>query len=366
MAIKIFETRTSLKNKLQTRGLAFDENTIEETLISHNYFNLFNGLETIFLESSTPKSYNGVKLNDFLNLYQFDKEIRSILSNCLDSVEEKLKASIAYHFCKKHCTSINDTMQYTNKEHYMDPANSVIGTPTYCPYARVYPFLHSQNTKIYNGFNNFNLFKPYFLSNLIDRNDHIELSFYQDSRYVAPPQVAVYRDRSGVTNRSVAVPFWVAIETLSFGEVLWLLHYLQDDVLEDVLKDFNLPLSKRAPFLNMIDFLLCLRNKCAHTTLLNRFRTDKRYLINSLLISTFSLSPKNANSVLKLFDTIKILSYFTDVSSIMKPLRRLRRKMIWSMGIKRGNETYNKILARMGCEKYSEWKRALCKTIYTL
>ena len=149
MGIKTFETRNSLKNKLHNRKLIFSENVLDEILISHNYFNLFNGLETIFLESSSPKSYDKVHLTDFINLYQFDKEIRSILSNCLDSVEEKLKASIAYHFCKRHCVSLADTMQYTNRAHFMNPANNMPGTPTYCRYSGNYPFSNHQNRNIY-------------------------------------------------------------------------------------------------------------------------------------------------------------------------------------------------------------------------
>ena len=366
MGIKIFESRDSLKNKLRNRNLKFDDKELGDILTTYNYFNLFNGLETIFLESSSPKMYDKVKVKDFVNLYTFDKELRSILSNCLDSVEEKLKASIAHHFCKLYCTSMNDTMQYTNKDNYMDPSNDVLGTPTYCPYSKIYPFVNFQNAKIYNEFDKFILFKPYFLSNLVDNNDHIEVSFYQDACYTPPQNVAVYRDKSGGFNRNVAVPFWVAIETLTFGEVVRLLHYLKDAVLQDVMNDFDLPLSKRAQFLNMIDFLLCLRNKCAHTTLLNRFRTDKRYHINASLMKSFSLMPKNADSVIKLFDTIKILSYFTDVSIIMKPLRSLRLKMLMSMGIKKGSITYNKVIARMGCDNYASWKNALCKTVYKL
>lgn len=335
MGIKTFETRNSLKNKLHNRKLIFSENVLDEILISHNYFNLFNGLETIFLKSSSPKSYDNVQLTDFINLYQFDKEIRSILSNCLDSVEEKLKSSIAYHFCKRHCVSLTDTMQYTNKVHFMNPANNTPGTPTYCRYSGIYPFSNHQNRGIYNEFDKFCLFTPYFLSNLIDKHDHIDLSFYQDTSYIAPANVAVYRNRSGIYNYNVAVPFWVAIETLTFGEILRLLHYLQDDVLADVLNDFNLPLSKRTPFLNMIDILLCLRNNCAHTTLLNRFRTEKRYRINTLLISSFSLTPKNADSVLKLYDSIKILGFFTDITALRKPLKILKFKMYTNMGIKK-------------------------------
>ena len=226
----------------------------------------------------------------------------------------------------------------------MNPANKESGTPTYCHYSEAYPFVNYQNQKIYQDFDKFCLFKPFFLSNLVDRNDHIDISFYLDNDYVAP---------SGV-----------AIETLTFGEILRLLHYLQDDVLKDVLNDFNLPLSKRAPFLNMIDILLCLRNNCAHTTLLNRFRTEKRYRINALLIASLSLTPKNADSVLKLFDSIKILSFFTDVSALKKPLRTLKFKIYVSMGIKKGKTVYNKILARMGCGDYKKWNIDLFETKY--
>ena len=71
MGIKTFETRNSLKNKLHSRNLIFSENELDEILISHNYFNLFNGLETIFLESSSPKLYNKVQLTKkFDRFYQ--------------------------------------------------------------------------------------------------------------------------------------------------------------------------------------------------------------------------------------------------------------------------------------------------------
>ena len=116
----------------------------------------------------------------------------------------------------------------------------------------------------------------------------------------------------------------------------------------------------------MIDILLCLRNNCAHTTLLNRFRTGKRYRINTLLITSFSLTPKNSDSVLKLYDSIKILSFFTDVSALRKPLKRLKFKMYTNMGIKKGKTTYNKLLARMGCDDYEKWNTALFKTKYFL
>ena len=91
MSIKSFETRESLKEKLKIRNLLFEDKELEKVLITHNYFNFFNGLETIFLESSSPKAYNKIKLQDFTNLYLFDKEIRSILSTCLTPLKRRLK-----------------------------------------------------------------------------------------------------------------------------------------------------------------------------------------------------------------------------------------------------------------------------------
>lgn len=68
----------------------------------------------------------------------------------------------------------------------MNPANKESGTPTYCHYSEAYPFVNYQNQKIYQDFDKFCLFKPFFLSNLVDRNDHIDISFYLDNDYVAP------------------------------------------------------------------------------------------------------------------------------------------------------------------------------------
>lgn len=368
MSIKRFESRNSLKQKLKQRHLRFNESELDNVLLNHNYFNYFNGLETIFLESRNPKDFGNAKLKDFHNLYCFDKEFTNVLASCLDDIEEKLKASCSYHFCKIHCLSLNDTMQYTNKSNYMDPSNNVAGTPTYCRYSNSYPFKNAQNKKIYTEFDRFKLFRAEFLTDLIKYHDHIDASFYTDSNYVAPTGVAVYSNSRNVPQSHVAVPFWVSIETLTFGETLRLLHYLQDDVMEDVLKDFGLPLSKRNQFLNMIDFLNCLRNKCAHTTLINRFRTDKKYQVNIHLLNAFGLAPNNSSpaSVLKLFDVIKITGYFTDVSPLRTPLRKLMVKNILSMGPIKGNQINRRILDRMGNSSYLSWCKMLSHCNYSL
>lgn len=364
MGIKTFETRQNLINKLKSRELQFDDDKMEEVLIKYNYFNLFNGLESLLLTSRDPKKYKGIKLNDFLNIYNFDKELNSIIVNKLNYVEQRLKNSIAYHFTSQYCNSLNDTMQYTNKSNYMNPANSRT-----CPYSTRYPFVSEQNYAIYHHFNDFILFKPYFLSNLINKNDYIESGFYTDLSYTPPQGVAVYRNSDNVDNFNVAVPFWVAIETLTFGESIRLLHYLKDSTMTEVMKDFGLPLNKRAAFLNMFDFLLCLRNSCAHNFLANRFRTPTMYCVNNLLCTVFRLTPKNTGnriSVLKLYDILKILSFFVDLSDLKIIFRKICLKNIFSLGISKGKHLNYLILNRMGCPKYTSWMKMLSGEIYIL
>ena len=159
----------------------------------------------------------------------------------------------------------------------------------------------------------------------------------------------------------IAVPFWVAIGTLTFGEIIRLLHYLKDDVIREVLNDFDLKLSKRSE-------LLCLRNSCAHGFLINRFETPKKYKINSLLEKAFNLSPKSKSfgspsSVLNLFDVIKILSYFENVSSLKKLLNKILFRNYIFMGIKKGRNLNKKLLDRMGSSYYPNWKKILSKNI---
>lgn len=125
--------------------------------------------------------------------------------------------------------------------------------------------------------------------------------------------MALYGSPSNRTSSDlkVAVPLWVAIETLTFGEVHRLVHYLQDDVLIKVMADFSLDVSKRNQFLTMLDILLALRNSCAHVSLVNRFRTQGYLKLNSDVVNSFELTPKETNpyAIIRLYDVLKILRF---------------------------------------------------------
>ena len=206
MAIKIFESRTGLVNKLRSRGLIFNEQELRNTLKKFNYYSLFNGFENLLLCESQPKKYDAVILADFEALYDFDKKLSRIIFSYLNKLESALKTSIAYHFAECYCNTLADTMQYTNKLNYMDPQDDNDLSDTYCPYSNNYPFVNDQNKRIYLSFNDFLFFKPFYLSNLIKYNDHIDKNFYSSSTYSAPRDVAVYRDDDNNYYSDAAVP----------------------------------------------------------------------------------------------------------------------------------------------------------------
>lgn len=371
MGIKRFITRDSLVHKLKARGLIFDEVKLKKVLMKRNYYALFNGFENILLDQLIPKLYKKTTLEDFEALYTFDREFSNLIFLTLNKVEDALKTSISYHFAKKYCTNLNDTMQYTNKLNYMDPKDSNQSSPTYCPYSKNYPFVNEQNKGVYNGFDDFCLFKPYYLTNLVNRNDHLDIKFYQSNRYTAPIEVAVYRDTNKNERRDIAVPFWVAIELLTLGEIVRLFHYLQEDILADILNDFGLKKSKRSEFLNMMDFLLCLRNSCAHGSLVNRFNTPTSYKVNRNIVSSFSLQPQKhfryQASKLSLFDVLKILSFFEPLCKLKLALKRFVYSNHRRMGRVEGSELNQRILKQMGCADYKEWKQLLSGRVkYTL
>lgn len=354
MAIKQSESRTSLKQKLKSRGVIFEDEKLDNALKQYNYFNLFNGQENLLLSSHSPKYFNKVSLDDFIVLYKFNKKLSATVLEILDNIESKLKNSISHHFTRAHCCSINDTMAYTDRTKFVNPQNG--------QYANNYPFVNYQNNKVYHQFNQFILFKPYYLTNLINNNDHINVSFYTDSQYSRPSTVAAYRTNNNgniTIHNDVAVPFWVAIETMKFGEVTRLLHYLHQNDLSQIMGDFGVPYFYRSEFLNMFDLILSLRNYCAHGSLIFRYRSPKYIKLNANLVSRFNLTPSQTgspSSVLSLFDVLKVVNFFESTS----PLKKVINGIIY-----RNNKHFkspdfdlnSRLLTRMGNSELKEWKK---------
>ncbi|WP_143804665.1 Abi family protein, partial [Oenococcus oeni] len=255
---------------IKRRHLTANKNELNEILISENYFNFFNGLETIFLPVKykhhiSDKNFgHRHSIEEFKLVYKFDGNLETLISSKLRHFEQRLKTSVAYNFCAHHCYSLNDTMQYTNQDNFVDPA---------C--VSQFAFINDQNKDLSRHFNGgayqeigsdgtsnnrrykkFNLFVNKYLDNLVDRNELIKENFYQDDSYFPPQNVAVYHNKP-----SVAVPFWVSIQYMTFGSMNVLCHFLNDNDIYSVLKDFKIPQDEfhKQVFLNTIDILVSLR-----------------------------------------------------------------------------------------------------------
>ena len=353
MAIKQSEDRNSLKQKLINRNLQFEENELDESIVKYNYFNLINGIESILLSNQNPKKFNKVTLNDFIAIYKFNKKLATAILELLDNIESKLKNSVSHHFTQTYCSTINDTMNYTSPSNYVNPVNS--------QYANNYPFVNFQNKNIYNSFNNFILFRDYYLTKLINENDHIDHQFYTDLRYSNPFPNKAFRTGqypNFTYHLNVAVPFWVAIETMTLGQLIYLLHYLDPATLGKVMQDFNMTIFYRNEFLNMFDIIKSLRNFCAHGSLVFRFNSPKYIKLNSNLVSLFKLTPSQTGSpasVLSLYDALQIVNFFEST----KPLKKHINSIIY-----RNNKYFkspdfdlnNRLLTKMGNPNLKDWK----------
>lgn len=356
MGVKPSKSRQKLIDNLESRLLNVPDNTKAHQLLTNlNYFQVVNGLENIFLTTNNPKKFNKVSISDFERLYYDSKKIATEISRSLDDFEERLKGSISYHFSQAYCIDINDTMQYTNKNNYRNNSDFdryPLNSEQYRTIIRTFQATESKSKFLF--------FKPCFLDNLVKNNDHITADFYRDNQYMAPNDVATYS-----FNSHVAVPLWVAIETLSFGSLLYLCHYLKDDEINKILGDFGLTARDRILFLNTLDVLKELRNHIAHGSLLLRFKTPEYIKFTNEFVAYFHLNPDSRGTItgnrrvayasnIYLYDALKILNHFDSTKNVVKQFKKMFYHNMKNM---KHAEIYNdRIIKAIGAPSYRQLK----------
>lgn len=354
MTIKPWKSRYELAKTLIDERLLQNTNVeeIESTLKKMNYFQLINGLENDLLSQKVPKRFRTETFDDFKRLYKFNKQLESAIFSLIEDFEDQLKTSLAHNFSANHCRTLNDTMQYTNKNNYYNIKNDY-----------QYPFTRYQYKYTYENFDKFELFKPNFIDKLIRNNDFIDPKFYQDPNYVQPPGVTPYHK-----NNQVAVPLWVTVQTLDFGTLIKMTHYLKPADMTGILSDFNFKPSSRFAFLSALDVIKELRNKCAHGFLIERFSTPEYIKLNRNLVAKLSLDPyhKGGNSVfpsrLKLFDSLKVLGMFVD----LRPLGKIFKSLIYQNNKNFSKNSYDlnsRILQDIGAPSYKALKAACVDSV---
>ncbi len=361
MPIKPFKSIDEQLTILKDRGLKItDEVFFKDYILKNNYFNVINGNEDLLLVTHSvagEKLYETATFNDFVRLHKFDKILTNSLTSILHDFETRLKASIAKNFADFYCRTPVHTMQYTNKSNFLDVRS--LGLQNYTLY-------HDQYGKIVDCFDEFLTFKDNFLQTLIKRNDFIDTQVFsvESAEYNTPNGCCQYSKGS----RQIVVPLWVAIETFDFGTLLRFVHYLKPNVMNKVLDDFGFKSTDRELFLNSLDIIRELRNKCAHFSLINRFSTSLSIKVLPVLIDKLSLQPLAPSRTIKkrfqhaaklsLFDTLKVLSMYENLTRLKKPLKIL----IYQNNRYFKRRTYDlneRMLERMGNKNYKDWKNIL-------
>ena len=85
--------------QLKSRGLIIeDENNAEKVLSIISYFRFVNYLRPMEEDKVTHKFKPGKKFSNALDLYYFDKTLRSVLFSAIQTVEIALRTSVIQHF----------------------------------------------------------------------------------------------------------------------------------------------------------------------------------------------------------------------------------------------------------------------------
>lgn len=369
MAIKTWKSREDISGMLSNRNLIFERDEVLETLRNTNYYLVMNGIESIFLTpNEKPKNFNNkYYFKQFLFFYDMDRALSETIFQCLNAFEEHLKTSIAYNFCKTYCFTLNKTMEYTNKDNYVKPETR-----------NNYPFSASgqQNEKLNDNFDTFSLFRNNYLHKLVKDNDNINARIYRDNNYRPPRHTKLYywtddQDVKHYDNK-VAVPLWVSIQKITLGTLNMMCHYLDDQVLDKVMEDFKIDNpngQKRRIFLNTIDLLLSLRNCCAHGELIYRFKTHSKCIIDDTLKEKMKLNCEHdgqTSSSIGLYDMIKILSMYEDVSSVGTLLKKKRynffKQNVVNLKLQRSYNKSNKISRKYSFELFDKYLKWIGKT----
>jgi len=377
------------------KGLNSEE--VKSHLMEKGYFNLINGFETLLLHDpkNPPKKYVNIDFQDFLDLYDFDMQLASKIFSKISEFETKLKSAVAYHFTKNHCSSLADNNNYIDINFYKIPGYTD-GPEKYVRHFTKHKLFRNnywfegkfkgtfsgsvyknaqKDTTILNGdfIGKFdttpireikngtvtlkNIGKNAALVQQINTlisgsNSSISCSLtIKNAKIYGLNYIDECKINFEYIKEYKNPPFWVAIKPLMMNDLLVLLYGLDRKTFNGVLKNFGLKPIDREKILNSIAIIKELRNTCAHFDLVNRFRTTNKTPINQILISELNLKTLRSQYVIRLYDTLKILNIYVDLSNVMEYVSEFYNGLC-SRGKK---DLAIKLIDRMGNSNINEW-----------
>lgn len=244
--MKDFFTYEQQIEKLKSKGLIIhDETAATEILKRVGYYNIINGYSPLF-KNESKTFLKGTDFADIVSLYDFDKNLRSIVYKYSSSIECYCKALIAHEFSKVH--GVDEKLYLTPSSFKMDK-NCVSG---------VRDLIAECNKTISDALNEkSNKYREY-ISHNFNVNGH--------------------------------VPMWVLIRALSFGTTSILYKYMLEDEREAVAQYFKLNTDELE---NILEVVVPFRNIVAHGERTYCTRLVKKRLSTALSVTKKLGIPKN-------------------------------------------------------------------------
>lgn len=102
--MKSFKNLEEQINILKNKGVIIsDEKSAKDKLLIGNFYNIINGYKTPFLVQISPEKYiSGCTFEEIYELYNFDRNLRSIIFPAILNIENKLRSLIVYYFSEKY------------------------------------------------------------------------------------------------------------------------------------------------------------------------------------------------------------------------------------------------------------------------
>lgn len=286
--MKPFKTIDEQIEILKSRNLKFKNvDRAKRYLLDYNYYNVVNFYSKFFIDKKTNLYYDDVYFEDILEVHYFDKEIKTAIFEAIMDVERHFKSILAYNYC-----SI-----------FRDDLSSYLKVETY---------------------------NPKFISQAEDMKDKLTKIIIKNKDKKKPNSIKHY------VNTHNSVPFWILVDYLSFGDVIYFYKYLSYKVQNAVAYDLsnfikeNLSRNDTKPVTakliqNIIWNIRELRNITAHNNILLGFKCSNDLPYYEELHERYNI--RNTDNRQSVYSTIIAMQFFLSHNQYANLNNKIRKRV---------------------------------------
>jgi abortive infection bacteriophage resistance protein len=301
--------------KLEERGLFFENKSLAKNYLGNISYYRLRAYTYPFQNNDDPELdhqfiRDDISFQDVIDLYLFDRRLRTLIFNELEKVEVAMRTKLSQIYS-----------EYTNDSHWYEDPN------WYDP-ATLIPY----------GINSYSDF------------DNVSQDIYNDVSRSGEDFIKHFYNKYDSPDMP---PSWMTMEVISFGTLSWLYKLLKNnDFKKDVAKAFGIP--NVDIFANWLHAFSGLRNCCAHhSRIWNRRFAVKITLPYNTIYPFISRDEAQKIKQNKLFAVLSALKYVVDIIS---PNNSFKQKLFSLL-----NENHRLLSMRemgfpVGWENYPVWR----------